>query len=138
MFTNIGNVAILTVFILSLSGCFGGYSVDTGLEVSEIVFLDQEHEAELRVDEGAVFGLDMPDPVTDGYSVTGAFFDPKMFRMERYIAYEDDGPRIRYLFTAVANGAGDVSVKMRSASGGADAVYRTVEVVVGGESGILF
>ena len=51
---------------------------------------------------------------------------------------EGGGERIRYLFTAVADGAGAVSIKMRSVSGGNDAVYRTVKVVVGGESGTLF
>ena len=52
MFVNVGNVVVLTIFILSLSGCFGGHSVDVGMEVSEIVYLDDEHDAELFVGRG--------------------------------------------------------------------------------------
>ena len=139
MFTNVGNVVFFLILILILSGCFGGYSVDDGIDVSEIVYLNDESEVELLVAGGEIFGLDMPSPVVVGYTVSGASFDPKLFRMERYVAYEEDGgERIRYLFVALANGAGVVSIKMRSESGGRDAVYRTVKVVVGGESDTLF
>ncbi|MBG0789080.1 MAG: hypothetical protein H0S80_01125 [Desulfovibrionaceae bacterium] len=107
--------------------------------MSEIVSLDDEYQAEIVVERGEIFALDVPEPVASGYRVSGASFDPAMFRMERYLAYDaDGGPRIRYLFTALADGASDVNVKMRPAAGGREDVYRTVHVVVGGESGLLF
>lgn len=139
MFIKICRIVILLMFILTSPGCFGGYSDNAGLEVSDVVFLDDDYEAEIAVEKGEVFGLDMPYPADGAYRVTGAFFDPELFRMERYLEYEEDGePRVRYLFTAVADGAGDVNVKMRPASGGQEDVYRTVRVLVGGGSGSLF
>ena len=139
MFTKICRIALLAIFILTSPGCFGGYSDDVGLEVSDVVFLNDDYEAEIAVEKGEAFGVDVPYPADGAYTISGASFDPELFRMERYLEYEEDGePRIRYLFTAVADGAGDVNVKMRPVSGGSEDIYRTVRVTVGGGSGTLF
>ncbi|BDQ33028.1 hypothetical protein JCM14722_05700 [Pseudodesulfovibrio portus] len=139
MFMKVCRFIILATFILTLPGCFGGYSDDVGLEVADVVFLDDDYEAEIAVEKGEAFGVDVPYPVDGVYVLTGASFDPALFRMERYLEYEDGGePRVRYLFTGLADGAGDVNVKMRPAAGGPEDVYRTVRVLVGGSSGILF
>ncbi|WP_264983086.1 hypothetical protein [Pseudodesulfovibrio portus] len=107
--------------------------------MADVVFLDDDYEAEIAVEKGEAFGVDVPYPVDGVYVLTGASFDPALFRMERYLEYEDGGePRVRYLFTGLADGAGDVNVKMRPAAGGPEDVYRTVRVLVGGSSGILF
>ena len=139
MFMKVRKMIILSIFLLTMPGCFGGYSLDTGLEVSETVFLDDEYAIEVSVEKGEVFALDIPEPVAAGCRVSGAAFDPSMFRLERYLSYEDDGVmRVQYLFTALADGASDVNVKMRPTAGGQEDVYRTVHVVTGGESFFLF
>lgn len=131
MFTKVIKTLVLSIILLMFQGCYGGYSPDTGLDVSEIVYLDGEYETGVSVERGAVFGLDVAEPLASGYQVSGAAFDPAMVRMERYLSYDDDGtPRVRYLFTALAVGASDVNVKMRPAAGGPEDVYRTAHVVV--------
>ena len=132
MFKKVCVVAIFTVFILAICGCSGVSSVDGGLEPVETIVLDDEYSATISVDKGDVFALDMLDPVRKGYTVTGAFFDPGVLIMERYITYEDDGEsRARYLFTATGDGTTDVLVKMRRSSGGEEEIYKTVSVRIG-------
>lgn len=133
MFKFMIKTAVFLSFVLLFSGCGGDYSGDTGFDLSELVYLDSELQAEIILEKGEVFGLDMPDPVVKGHAIIGASFDPTLFRMERYIEYEDDGkPRIRYLFIALACGGSDVVIRMRVA-GGMEGIYRTARVVVGGE-----
>ena len=61
----------------------------------------------LAVEKGEVFGVDVPHPTDGTYVITGASFDPALFRMERYLEYEDGGePRVRYLFTGLAERGG--------------------------------
>ncbi len=139
MFIKIFRMMVLLMFVLFVSGCFGGYSDDAGLDVEEMAFLDNDYETEIQVDKGDVFGLDAARPAKEGITLTGASFDPELFRMERYVEYQEDGAlRVRYLFTALADGAGDVNLKMREAGDRAEAVFRTVRVVVGSDSGGLF
>ena len=133
MFNTICKAICFSIFILILSGCFGGYSGEPDLDVSEIVFLDDAGEVGIEVEKGDIFGLDMPSPLGRGYATAGAAFDPGRFRMERYIEYDDDGPRVRYLFTAIEAGTSEVSLKVRPVAGGEEEVHRTVRVVVDGE-----
>lgn len=138
MFKIFCRTIVLTSFILVFAGCFGSSSVESGLELSELIVLDDDSEAEIRVDKGEAFGLDMPNPAAKGHAITGASFDPAQLRMESYLEYEaGDQSRIRYLFTAVGDGAADVVVRMKHA-GGMEGIFRTVKVVVGGDSGGLF
>lgn len=133
MFKLFSKTLVLSVIILIVAGCFGGYSGDAGLDVSDVVPLDDEIQVEITVENGDVFGLDMPDPSAKGHAVTGASFDPALLRVERYLEYDDDGePRLRYLFTAIGDGTTQVVIKMRT-SGGMSGIYRTAKVVIGEE-----
>lgn len=136
MFKKVLIAAAFSVFVLTLIGCSGVSSVDGGLEPVETIVLDDEFSASVSVDKGDVFALDMVDPFAKGYTVTGAFFDPAILVMERFITYEDDGrTRVRYLFTVIGEGVTDVLVKMQRTSGGEEMVYKEVSVRIGSDKG---
>ncbi len=136
MFRKVGVFAICAVFVLALSGCSGSSSVDGGLEPVETLVLDGEYASALNVEENEVFALDVIRPLAKGYRISGAFFDPSILRMERYLEYDDDGEsRARYLFTGLTGGACDVLVRMVPVGGGEMVVYRQVTVSVGPPKG---
>ncbi|EGB14019.1 hypothetical protein DND132_0804 [Pseudodesulfovibrio mercurii] len=94
--------------------------------------MDDGYATALSVEKDDVFALDVLRPTAKGYRITGAAFDPEMLRMERYLEYDDDGePRARYLFTALAEGATDVLIRMSPEAGGEVDVYRQVTVTIG-------
>lgn len=132
MFKNISKFAFCAFFLLLFAGCAGSSSVDGGLNPTETIVLDEDFSAAIAVEKGDVFALDMQSPQTKGYRISGAFFDPDMLRMERFLEYDDDGQaRARYLFTAVAEGATDVLIRMTPEGGGDAVIYRQVTVTVG-------
>ncbi|BCS87573.1 hypothetical protein [Pseudodesulfovibrio sediminis] len=133
MFRINGNIILFLFFILSICGCSGSSSVDGGLNVSEILTLDNEYESEISTETDQMFALDMNNPLAKGHKLTGASFDPSLLRMERFIEYEDDGMRARYLFTALMDGKCEVLIKMQAISGGEEEVFKRVSVTIGGE-----
>lgn len=138
MFIKCCKSLLLPIFILVLAGCFGGPSVESGIELEELVELNGEEIAEVFVEKGETFGMDMRDPSNEGGMILGASFDPTMLRMERYLAYEDDGlSRVQYIFTAIADGASEVVVKMKKTNSSVTEVYKRVIVKVGDDSGLF-
>ena len=129
MFNIINRILIFSTIVLLLSGCFGSSSVDTGLEPSEIIVIDDDYATMIRLERGEVLAVDMAHPLGKGYKISGTSFDPDMLRMERYLEYEEDGvSRARYLFTVLMNGASDIIIKMTPLQGGAEEVYRQITV----------
>lgn len=136
LFRNVCFFVIFSFFVLAVAGCSGASSVDGGLNPVETLVLDDEYAATLNVEEHEIFALDVIRPVAKGYRISGAFFDPSILRMERYLEYEEDGePRARYLFAGLAGGACDVLVRMVPDGGGEMEVYRQVTVTVGRAKG---
>lgn len=136
MFRKVGYLVVCAVFVLAVAGCSGSSSVDSGLEPVETLVLDDEYATSLNVEEHDVFALDVIRPVAKGYRISGAFFDPAILRMDRYLEYDDGGePRARYLFTGLTGGACDVLVRMAPEAGGDMEVYRQVTVTVGPPKG---
>ncbi|WP_272700166.1 hypothetical protein [Desulfovibrio sp. Fe33] len=94
--------------------------------------MDDEYGAAVNVKKNDVFALDVSSPSSKGYRISGAAFDPEMLRMERYLEYDgDSGPRARYLFSALVEGATDVLIRMTPEGGGEAVVYRQVAVSIG-------
>ncbi|WFS61246.1 hypothetical protein LF599_11230 [Pseudodesulfovibrio thermohalotolerans] len=132
MFRKIIFLAMSSYFVLFLFGCSGFSSVDGGISPVETIVLDDEYGAAVNVEKNDVFALDVSRPSSKGYRISGAAFDPEMLRMERYFEYDDDsGPRARYLFSALEEGATDVLIRMTPEAGGETVVYRQVAVSIG-------
>lgn len=71
---------------------------------------EQVHEASLPM--GRVMILDMRDPGQSGYLFSGTSFDSKLLRLDGIEPY-DGGRRVRYTFTALAEGECDVLIKIK-------------------------
>ncbi|MCJ2164179.1 hypothetical protein [Pseudodesulfovibrio sp. S3] len=128
-----GIIVIISIFVLFVGGCAGSFSEDGGLEPVETIVLDDDFAAQISVARADVFALDMINPVHKGHRISGAFFDPSMLRMERFIEYDNEGElRARYLFSALADGSSDVLIKMVPVSGGDQVVFKQVSVSVSG------
>ncbi|SNR86250.1 hypothetical protein SAMN04488503_1569 [Humidesulfovibrio mexicanus] len=74
--------------------------------------LDGEQQHEARVPAGSLLALDMRDPGLSGYVFAGTSFDPVLLRLDGIEPFED-GRRVRYTFTALAEGECDVVIKIR-------------------------
>lgn len=138
MFRIISFLSIMMCFVLFGVGCSTSSTVETGLDVAEALTLDGEYQSEIEVETGDVFALDMNNPLPKGYKLTGAAFDPDLLRMERFIEYDDDGMRARYLFTALNSGTCDLLIRMRAVSGGEIEVFKHVTVMIDREGGGWF
>ena len=71
---------------------------------------EQKHETDLPV--GHSLTLDMRDPALSGYMFSGTLFDTSLLRLDGIEPY-DGGKRVRYMFTALAQGECDVVIKIR-------------------------
>lgn len=76
------------------------------------LWLDGEQKHETEVNVGRTLTLDMRDPGLSGYVFAGASFDPGQLRLDSIEPYEG-GKRVRYTFTALAEGQGDIIIKIR-------------------------
>ena len=120
--------ALLPMILLFLWGCGASLGVDSGIEPTKVLFMDDGFELSVSAQKENVLGLDMRLPTSGGYRVVGAAFDPAMFSLLNYIEYSDDGvARARYLFKVLENGTSDILVKMRSGEGPVE-VYKRVTV----------
>ena len=138
MFKNVCEIVFFSVFVLMSLGCSGASSVNGGLEPVETIVLDETFTVRVSIDRNEVFALDMHNPIAKGYRISGAFFDPNALMMDRFIDYDDDGePRVRYLFTGLADGVSDVLIKMTPVSGGDAMVYKEISVKIGGGRGLF-
>lgn len=74
--------------------------------------LDGEQQHEASVPAGSLLVLDMRDPGLSGYVFAGTAFDPALLRLDGIEPFEE-GRRVRYTFTALAEGECDVVIKIR-------------------------
>lgn len=74
--------------------------------------LDGEQRHEASVPAGSLLVLDMRDPGLSGYLFAGTSFDPALLRLDGIEPFEE-GRRVRYTFTALAEGQCDVVIKIR-------------------------
>ena len=138
MFDIFRKLAVLTMIVLFFAGCGASSSVNGDFDPVETMELDGEYESNVSVEIGEIFALDMFIPLSKGYTIIGASFDPSMFKLEHYLEYDDDGtPRARYLFMVLADGASDILIKMEPLSGGDVVVYKQIGVMVGGDRGLF-
>ena len=129
--------ALLPMILLFLWGCGASLGVDSGIETTKVLFLDDGFELSVPIQKDDVLGLDLRLPGSGGYRVVGAAFDPAMFSLLNYIEYSDDGvARARYLFKVLENGTSDILVKMRSGEGPVE-IYKRVTVNVAEPTGFF-
>lgn len=89
---------------------------------------EQTHEASLPV--GRILSLDMRDPGLSGYVFTGTVFNTSMMRLDS-IEPLDGGRRVRYTFTALAEGETEVAFKIRKPDPGyRPEVFKRVKVII--------
>lgn len=89
---------------------------------------EQTHEASLPV--GRILSLDMRDPGLSGYVFTGTVFNTNMMRLDG-IEPMDGGRRVRYTFTALAEGETEVAFKIRKPDPGyRPEVFKRVKVII--------
>jgi hypothetical protein len=89
---------------------------------------EQKHEAELPV--GRTLTLDMRDPGASGYVFAGTSFDATLLRLDAIEPFEG-GKRVRYIFTALAEGQCDIMVKIRREEPGyRPDVFKLVSVTI--------
>jgi len=89
---------------------------------------EQTHEASLPV--GRILSLDMRDPGLSGYVFCGTVFNTSMMRLDG-IEPLDGGRRVRYSFTALAEGETEVAFKIRKPDPGyRPEVFKRVKVIV--------
>lgn len=89
---------------------------------------EQTHEASLPV--GRILSLDMRDPGLSGYVFSGTVFNTSMMRLDG-IEPLDGGRRVRYTFTALAEGETEVAFKIRKPDPGyRPEVFKRVKVIV--------
>lgn len=89
---------------------------------------EQTHEASLSV--GRILSLDMRDPGLSGYVFSGTVFNTSMMRLDG-IEPMDGGRRVRYSFTALAEGETEVAFKIRKPDPGyRPEVFKRVKVIV--------
>lgn len=89
---------------------------------------EQTHEASLPV--GRILSLDMRDPGLSGYVFSGTVFNTSMMRLDG-IEPLDGGRRVRYSFTALAEGETEVAFKIRKPDPGyRPEVFKRVKVIV--------
>lgn len=89
---------------------------------------EQLHEASLPVGRSLV--LDMRDPGLSGYVFSGTVFDTNQLRLMG-IEPVDGGARIRYTFTALAEGESEVVIKIRKPEPGYRSdVFKRVRVTI--------
>ena len=129
--------ALLPMILLILWGCGASLGVDSGIEPSKVLSLDDAFESSVSAVKGDVLGLDLRLPVSGGYRVVGAAFDPGMVSLLNYQEYSDDGvARAQYLFKVLENGTSDILVKMRSGDGPVE-IYKRVTVNVAEPEGFF-
>jgi len=89
---------------------------------------EQLHQADLPA--GRVLTLNMRDPASSGYVFAGTLFDPSLFRLDG-ITPVDEGKRVRYSFTTLAQGEGDITIKIRRQEPGyRPDVYKRISVTI--------
>lgn len=89
---------------------------------------EQIHEASLPV--GRILSLDMRDPGLSGYVFSGTVFNTTMMRLDGIEPF-DGGRRVRYTFTALAEGETEVAFKIRKPDPDyRPEVYKRVKVVI--------
>lgn len=100
----------------------GTYDLDMQLDGEQV------HEASLPV--GSIMVLDMRDPALSGYAFAGTSFDSNLLRLDG-IEPTDGGKRVRYTFTALAEGECDVMVKIRKPEPGyRPDIFKRVRVTI--------
>ena len=89
---------------------------------------EQDHTTELPL--GHTLTLELRDPSKIGYVFVGTSFDASLLRLDGIVPY-DDGARVRYVFTALAQGECDVQIKIRRTEPGyRPDVYKRVRVTI--------
>jgi len=89
---------------------------------------EQRHEVELNV--GRTLSLDMRDPGLSGYVFAGTAFNPDLLRLDGIEPLEG-GKRMRYVFTALAEGECDIIIKIRKPEPGYRAdVFKLIHVTI--------
>lgn len=130
--------ACAAMVVLVLAGCGASLGVESGVEPTETLVLDDDFELAMTVQKGDIVGLDMRVPSKAGYRIVGASFDPALFRLEHFLEYVDDGERrAQYMFKALANGSTDVLVKMEPKDGGAMEIYKRITINVGKDDSLF-
>jgi len=89
---------------------------------------EQVHEASVPVGRSLI--LDMRDPGLSGYVFSGTVFDTNQLRLVG-IEPLDGGKRVRYTFTALAEGETEVAFKIRKPDPGyRPEVFKRVKVII--------
>lgn len=89
---------------------------------------EQTHEASLPV--GRALTVDMREPSLSGYVFAGTTFNPDLLRLENIEPF-DGGKRVRYTFTALAEGESDIAIKIRKPEPGyRPDVFKRVRVTI--------
>jgi len=126
------------ILLLFLFGCGASLGVDSGVEPTATLSLDDGFEFSMSADKGDILGLDIPQPRQEGYRIEGAAFDPTMFRLDHFLTYDRDGARrAQYMFTTLEDGVSDILIKMRKGTDGPVELYKRVTVKVGGDHGLF-
>jgi len=129
---------VVLILVLFLCGCGASLGVDSGVEPTTTVALDDNFEFSVDAEKGDVLGLDMPQPNQVGYHIEGAAFDPTVFRLDHFLNYDRDGSRrVQYMFTVLENGVSDILIKMRNGTEGRVELFKRVTVNVGGDHGLF-
>lgn len=127
------NTCLMTVILLSM-GCGVFSSVESGVEPTEVLILDGGYEFAETIEKGEILALDMREPVKSGYEIIGASFDPAVLNLVQFLNIQSEkGPRVQYMFKAMADGMTDVLIKMKPTSGGDAEVYKRISVNVGND-----
>lgn len=74
--------------------------------------LDGEQAHAVNLPLGHILTLDMRDPGLSGYVFAGTVFDSNLLRLAGIEPF-DGGKRVRYTFTALAEGECDIVIKIR-------------------------
>jgi hypothetical protein len=89
---------------------------------------EQQHKTELPV--GKTLTLDMRDPGISGYIFAGTSFNPDLLRLDSIIPF-DEGRRVRYVFTTLAEGECDIIIKIRTKEPGyRPDVFKQIKVTI--------
>lgn len=138
MFGKISLCVVVLSFVLLAAGCGASLGVESDIEPTKTLVLDDEFESTVSLERGDVLGLDMRLPGKSGYKVVGASFDPSLFRLDHFLEYKADGEsRAQYLFALLADGASDILIKMQPLAGGDVEIFKRVSVTIGEDDGLF-
>ena len=129
MFGKILKNLVATIFLLFMVSCGASLGVESGVEPTEVLYLDGEYGVAITMEKGEILALDMRVPIKSGYTIVGASFDPIVLKLEHFLEYKDgDEPRAQYMFTLLTDGTTDILVKMQPLTGGDSVVYKSITV----------